>query len=567
MLAALFGLSSVADAFFLGFLIPNLFRRLFGEGALTAAFLPPYARLRQTHPRAAGAFATRTVLLLIGVGMALAVAAALALSIPALTERLDDKADLALNLTRVMILYAPLVCGAALIAAVLQTAGRFVVPAVSPVILNGAMIAAALAWSSRAPEQAAMAIAVGVVAAGVIQTGLHLLAARKDLGSRHAVRQDPVAQTALRDASRTTRRTLAPIVLGLAVFQINALLDALLAFVFSPPQELSTDAASAAGVSGGAPGGGGASGGGGTSGGGPLGLPVEHPVRVGAVAALQWAQRLYQFPLGVFGIAIATAIFPALAKAVRKPDESQTNQNGNRADFRGQPGPDFLPTLRQGLRLTLFIGLPASAGLLLVRTPLVRVIYEHGIFTAEDTGRVAALLAAYGASVWAYSLIHVLTRAFYALGEPKTPVKAAVAAVGLNLALNLTLIWPLGALGLALSTAISAAFQAVLLAVWLQRRLRRSGVIQNDGAASEPNGSMINASVRRSWGRSLLATAVMGLVIGLAPLALGVDPTAGSFAHAVALLAGQAVAGAGVYFAFAGLGRWEELRWLLRRGG
>ncbi|MEM9294786.1 MAG: murein biosynthesis integral membrane protein MurJ [Planctomycetota bacterium] len=546
VLAAIFGLSFVADAFFLGFLIPNLFRRLFGEGALTAAFLPPYARLRREHPRAAGAFATRTVFGVLIVGSALAVAASLAMSIPAVGERLDEKAGLALRLTRVMILYAPLVCAAALAAAVLQTAGRFVAPAVSPVILNGAMIAAALAWAGRSPEDAARAIALGVVAAGLIQVGVHLTAARRELGPWNPPGVSDDDRAALRAAGRTTRRTMAPIVLGLAVFQINALLDALLAFVFSPPMEPPTDAALAA--TGEAP----------PGPTGPLGLPVEHPVRVGAVAALQWAQRLYQFPLGVFGIAIATAIFPALAKAVQKSGSTKYESEGDASPGPLEPGPGFADTLRQGLRLTVFIGLPASAGLILVREPLVRTLYERGAFTPEDTQRVAALLAAYAAAVWAYSLIHVATRAFYALGEPKTPVKVAVAAVAANLVMNLVLIWPLGAAGLAVSTAISAAFQAVVLNVLLQRRLRHSQTSENSTAA------LLDASVRLGWLRTGMATLTMSVVVA-APLLAGVDPAALTAGGAALLLAGQAVVGAAVYALVARALGCEELGWLLRR--
>ncbi len=191
---------------------------------------------------------------------------------------------------------------------------------------------------------------------------------------------------------------------------------------------------------------------------GPTILGFEYPLAEGSMAKLSWAQRLYEFPLGVFGIAVATAIFPALSRLAS--DDAA-----------------FAETLRRGVRLVLFIGLPASVGLMLVATPLAATILEGRAFTAEDSRETAWILLGYAPAVWAYSLNQVLVRGFYAKGDSMAPVRIAMGLVGLNLLLNLVLIWtPLRTAGLAWSTAICAALQSLWLmalahaAAWRSRR-------------------------------------------------------------------------------------------------
>jgi putative peptidoglycan lipid II flippase len=289
---------------------------------------------------------------------------------------------------------------------------------------------------------------------------------------------------------------MAPMVVGLAVFQINAFLDSFIAFTLAPKT-------------------------GGSATFTLLGQSLAYPVQQGAVVALEFAQRLYQFPLGVFGIAIATAIFPALSHAAARRD-------------------DFRAILRNGLRLTVFIGLPASAGLILVRLPLAQVVFQRGAFTLDDSQRVAWILIGYASAVWAYSMTHVLTRAFYALKDARTPLLVSVAMVFFNLSLNMTLIWHLGAAGLAWATAISAACQTVILAAALGRYVD----------------SPIDRHVLLGWCRALLLTAAM--VAALLPLVGRFGPWL--------QLAVTVVAGAAVFTGGAWLTRAPELRWLLRRG-
>jgi putative peptidoglycan lipid II flippase len=244
------------------------------------------------------------------------------------------------------------------------------------------------------------------------------------------------------------------------------------------------------------------------------------------MTAVSFAQRLYQFPLGVFGIALATAIFPALA---RQADDQQ----------------GFTETLRRGLRLVVFIGLPASVGLVLVRRPLAAVLLQGGAFGPDDSARVARVLLGYASGVWAYSMIHLLTRAMYARGDARTPVKVACVVVVLNVALNCTLIWtPLREAGLAWSTAVCAVIQVAAL-LWRTQ----SSV-----------GRVVDAPVRSSWFRTAALTVLMALAVGV--LMAGIPPTQ-RWAASLAALLGAVALGAGVVLAGAAALRMQEPRWAM----
>jgi len=261
---------------------------------------------------------------------------------------------------------------------------------------------------------------------------------------------------------------------------------------------------------------------------GPTIFGVEYPLKEGALAVVSFAQRLYQFPLGVFGIAVATAIFPTLA---RLADDKQA----------------FADILRRGTRLVLFIGLPASAGLALVGPLLVRVILEGGQFGAADADRVAFVLYGYSAAVWAYSIIHVFTRAFYAMGDAKTPVKVAVVMVAVNLVLNCTLIWTgLREAGLAWSTAFCAVAQSIVLLALMRRRV------------PDILGSTVAASGART---AALTVAMAGAVAGT----LAVMPDAVTWSQTMVKLLVAVVVGLLVVAGGARLLRMPELRWVVGR--
>jgi len=515
VLAAVFGLGLVADAFAIGFLIPNLFRRLFGEGALTASFIPHYSDLLRRDPQLARRFASLCVALLVVVLGAITVAGQLVLSAMLSEGGWDDRGALAIRLVMVMLPYMPLVCLVALLGGLLQVHRKFGPAANAPILLNLIIIAFAF-WAGLGAEdvaaQKSVAFIVGgaVIVAGLIQVGYLLIATQR------------VTRLTWRfsGAGPTLRRMLVmmvPMVLGLAVFQINALLDILIAMWLSPGQRGLVPEQPI------------------------LGLFESYPMRLGDIAALGWAQRLYQFPLGVFGIAIATAIFPALAGAVIDAPPGRGGQ--------ATPGDRFASTLREGLRLTVFIGLPASVGLILVREPLTSLIYQRANFSEADARRVAAILLGYAPAIWAYSMTHVLTRAFHALKDATTPLKVSLGMVVLNLGLNLVLVWPLGAQGLAVSTATTAAIQCAVLVLLARRRVA----------------TPIDRQVLLSWGRAAIASGVMGAAL-LAPL-LFFPPRGAGMTHQAVLVASMTGGGAAVFLLAAKWMGCEELGWLKRRRG
>ena len=495
-LMAVLGPGRVLDAFFVGFIVPNLFRRLFGEGALTAAFLPRYRQAdddqRTAYLHAVARRVGRVVLGLIAAGELLL----LALWLTGVAD------GLVLGLTAVMLPYAWLVCRVALHGAALQAHDRFLPAAAAPILLNlGTVAAAAVAAITLVdPVQQAHAIAAAVVVSGIgqflyLRTSLHRSLPPSRRGSL------PPGEPA------ATARAMIPVLIALGAFQLNALLDGLIAYGFSGP---------------------------------------DGPIAVGGLSRLTAAQRLYQFPLGVFGLAVATATFPALAAALNKPNTAGSPppseaegcerselpritppESPSPPDPPLPPNPAFTRTLRDALLLSAFIALPASAGLILVREPLVRVAFQRGAFTADDTARVAAILIPYAAAVWAYSLNHVLTRGFHARRDTRTPMRISLAMVGLNLALNLALIWPLGIAGMAWATAICAALQCVLL------------------TARTPNARRLaDARFRRQAARIAAGTVAMTATLALLTVACPPDGLIwiGSVAYlAAAVLVGVAV--------------------------
>jgi putative peptidoglycan lipid II flippase len=483
------GTSTAMSAFGFAFLIPNLFRRLFGEGALSAAFLPTYQRLVERDEKQAAALAGGMLgVLAVGLGMVVV----LGESVLFLVSATYDHENMAVWLMMLTLPYTPLVCMVAIIGAMLHVRGRFGPTASVPLVLNGCLIAAALLgwWFIGADTDRdrllVTAIMSGtVVLAGVLQVGWSLLAMR-------GVAKLEFDFAAARDPLREIFRRAGPMILGLGVLQLNTLLDGIIASV-----PLWTD--------------------------GQV-LGYTYPLDDHSLAVLQFAQRLYQFPLGVFGIAIATVIYPLLTKCAAEPVP-------------------FLSTVRRGVRLVLFISVPAGVGLILVREPLTAVVLQGGAFDAADTSRVAFVLLGYATCIWAYMLSQILTRAFYARDEVRTPVRIAMAMVTLNLILNLTLIWPLREAGLAWSTALCAVIQSVLMAVILHRR----GV------------PIFNDVVLGTLVRVVIAAAIMAACIGAV---LWAWPASPSWWGELARLAVLTLVGGIVMSVFAITLRMPELRWV-----
>lgn len=427
----LFGLGPIWDAFTIAFTIPNLARRLFGEGALSATFLPVFARqLEADHEpgRPTAWQLASAVFAFLAAGLsALVLAGEMILWGLSHVFAGHSETQLMLGLTAVMLPYALLICLAAQVTAVLHALGHFTWPALVPVVLNLCWIATIWLvdpWFEPDRVAQAYALAVCVVAAGVLQLVLQWPTLRR-MGFRFDRRWQSV-----RPALREIVSALLPVTLGLSITQINTFLDRFIALVLTQPADGSAGWLSSTGLA--------------------------YPLQPGAVSALSYGERTYQFPLGVFGVALGTVLFPLLSRHAARGEFDRVRDD-----------------LSLGLRLVIVIGIPASAGLALIPEPLVRLLFQHGRFTAADTLRTASVLMAYSAGVWAYCGIPVLYRGFYAVGERRIPVLVGLSAVALDLTLNLSLIWPMAERGLAASTAISAMVQVLCLAWLIQTRVGR----------------------------------------------------------------------------------------------
>jgi putative peptidoglycan lipid II flippase len=454
--ASLLGMSGsgVMDAFVVAFRLPNLFRRLFGEGALATSYLPVFTAQWERSPRLAWQLASVLLSLLTALLALIVVVGEVCLGWWMRQGEAAAGDRLLLGLSAVMLPYLIFICLAAQVSATLHAVGHFAAPALAPILLNVCWLAAAwwLAplWSDE-PATQAYVIAWSVVVAGAAQLLVQLPALR-----RYGARFD-WNWGASREAVGEVAIATLPMLLGLAVTQINTFLDSVIAWSFTlkdPAQPLIAW----------------------------TGDRLRYPLEQGAASALYLGERMYQFPQGLLGIAIATAIFPLLSRHAARGDRAQLTDD-----------------LCLGLRVTLFIALPASAGLVLLAEPITRLLFEHGQFTASDTLRTARMIAIYGSAVWAYCAAPVMVRGYYALGDRQTPVRIGMACVGLDLVLNVLLIWPLAEAGMALSTALVSCLQlAVLMALFTRNdhRLDWRGLGQT------------------AW-KSCAATAVMGLASGL----------------------------------------------------
>jgi len=407
--ARFMGTSWVASAFILAFQIPNLFRRLLGEGALTAAFIPLFKEKEKTagEPemwRAANAVISGLVvaasaviaLVLLGVSLTLAV------------HQFSEKTELMLRLLQWMFPYMLLVCLAAAFMGMLNARGYFFIPALGATMLNVVMIASVLwlapRWGTVLPEQI-FALAVGVLVAGVAQAAFQLPSLWRDGFRYHWVSpwRDETVQ-------RVVRRMI-PGAIGVAAFQINVALIQGLGFWWDTPQ-------------------------------GPI------------IAPFNYAVRLMELPQGVFGISLATFLLPTLSGLAAEK---------NYAEFRA--------TLRHGVEHLIFINLLMSVLLVCLAEPIIRLLFERGRFGPESTLRATLALQWLAPSLVAYSLVNVLARAFYALGDTHTPMKISIVCLGLNLLFAFGLVWPLRQGGLGLANTASSAFNLALLSYALRRKL------------------------------------------------------------------------------------------------
>ncbi len=488
-MAALLGLAGggVMDAFVIAYRIPNLFRRLFGEGALTASYLPVLSAELEKDPKAAWRVASVVITWLAAMLAALVLLGEGIFVLVWLAFGGDPGVGLLMGLAAVMLPYLLLICLAAQLTATLHALSHFSVPALTPVVLNVCWLAAIfLICPYFAPDRAAQAyvIAVAILVAGVLQVGVQLPVLR-----RYGFRFD-YHWSASREAIGRIGRSLAPMLAGLAVTQINTFFDSLIAWgLAASPEGPKTI--------------------------GWLGGAIDYPMRQGAAAAIYYGERLYHFPLGVLGLAVATAIFPLLSRHAARKEHDKLGTD-----------------LTLGLRLVVCLGVPAGVGLIMLAAPLARLLFEHGQFTPDDTVRTARMIACYGLGVWAFCALPVVIRGFYALGDTGTPVRIAAWIVALNLTLNLTLIWPLAEAGLAVATSISAAVQVLVLMLIFSRhrsRLRWSALGATVARTLAATGLMAAAGYAVLGWLPPMAGIVGELTQVLVPLATSVAVYCGSY--------------------------------------
>lgn len=406
LIAAVVGAGPIADAFFVAFQIPNFFRRLTGEGALTVAFVPMFAGMVETRGQAvAVAFAGQVqsvllVILLLLVAVAeIAMPGVILVLAPGFADG-DPRYDLAVELTRITFPYLPLISLVALWGGMLNSLGKFWAMAVAPILLNLILIAA-LASAAGLLETPGHVLAWGVAVAGVAQALFVAITCRR------AGVLPPLVRPRLTPEVKRLLILVAPAALGAGVVQVNAFIGILLASL----------------------------------------LPA------GSVSYLYYADRVVQLPLGVVGVAIGTALLPLLSRQVRGGHTEDAHDTQNRA-------------LEIGLLLTL----PAAAALAVIAEPMIAVLFQRGAFTPEASAATSITLAAYAAGLPAFVLIKVFQPGFFAREDTATPVKVAAVAVVANLACNAVLMPLFDQVGIALSTALSSWLNAGLLATLLWRR-------------------------------------------------------------------------------------------------
>ena len=483
VVARAFGAGPVTDAFFVAFRVPNLLRRLLAEGALSTAIIPVFAESLHRGGRAEFiriVRATTGVAIVVlcvvsGLGMLLA-PWIVRIMAPGWTAD-PPLVELAGSLTRLMFPYLLLVGLAALAMGALNAQHRFFTAALGPAVLNVAMIVSVLMLAGRMSPPI-FSLAVGVLAGGLGQ----LLVQLPEL-SRLGVPLRPSSEWS-HPAVRAMAGRLWPAVFALAAVQVTVLVNTLLASLL--PQ--------------------------------------------GTVSYLYYADRVMEFPLGVFGIALATAVLPGMA--------AQAARGEHRA---------LTETFGFALRLSAFIAVPAAVGLLALGYPIVRLLFQRGEFSPADAVATTQALAGYAVGLPAFSATRIAAQTFYALGDTRTPVWAGFASVVANVALAFALMWPLKHAGLALASSLSAYLNLVLLCWLLRRRLGAIGA--------------------RETLRSLARTCAASVALGL--WCLAVASRLGAGWEGTVRTLGALVAGAVIYVVVAAALRAPELRALLgmlRRG-
>jgi putative peptidoglycan lipid II flippase len=396
----------VASAFIMAFTIPNLFRRLLGEGALTAAFIPVFKekeKLEGTEEMWKAANAVLSALVL--VTSIVVIAAVIIISGMLKLGVSDGKTLLMLELLRLMFPYLLLVSLAAIFMGILNARGHFFVPALGATFLNLIMIASVLWLAPRMGfrlEQQVFGLAIGVLVAGLFQAAFQVpQMGREGFQFRwtNPIRDPTVRRVALQ---------MGPAILGVAAYQLNVLFTQ--AFSFWVGDEI--------------------------------------------VASFNYAVRLMELPQGIFGISLATYLLPTLSGLAAE-----------------KKYPEFRATLRQGTGYLIFINLLATVLLIVLAEPIIRLLFERGKFQEDATVRATSALVFLAPGLVAFSLVNIFARAFYSLGDTKTPMKISAFCLAVNMLAAALLIWRCRQAGLGMANTLSGFVNVGLLVFALRKKL------------------------------------------------------------------------------------------------
>lgn len=497
LMARFVGAGLASDAFLIAWRLPNLFRALFAEGAFAAVFVPLFNKKMTEAEReeadlgliVARKFASQVLSVLFPFLVIFTVIMMLAAGpiVWAMTGGFPDggpeKFALARHLTIITFPYLALISLVSLLGGILNSLNRFWVNAAAPILLNICMIIALVFFRGDSAVETAATQAVAVTVSGAMQL-LWLMWACHRAGASLKL-----SFPKLTPDVKVMLALIAPAAIGQGAIQFNLLISTSLAARFLPE---------------------------------------------GSVSWLYYADRLNQLPLGLIGIAIGTAILPALSRQIAGADSKAASDTQNRA-----------------VELALFFAMPATVALIVSALPIVHGVFEHGAFTPDDTLGTAAVLMAFSAGVPAYVLIKVLTPGFYARSDTKTPLRLALWSMLVNLIGNLILIWPLAHIGVGVATALSAWVNVALL--WFT--LRKRGHIE------------VDSRLRQKVWRIALAAILMGVALWFGNELIE-DYLGTGLWRRVAVLSVLVSAGGAVYalaILLLGAYRLSELKTLLRR--
>jgi len=483
--AHIFGSGFVADAFFVAFRIPNLLRKLFAEGSLTAAFVPVFSDyLVQKGKKEAFQLSNRVLscllIVLVFVTLLGILLSPLIVKISAYGfTSVPDKFNLTVILTRIMFPYILLISIVAFFMGVLNTFGHFAAPAAAPILLNAFIIICAV-YLSPLLKTPIIGVGIGVILGGIAQVLLQIPFV-KGFGFNFSF--EPVFKD---EGVKRIGKLALPTLFGAAVYQLNQVIGTLLASFLEE----------------------------------------------GSVSWLYYADRLVQFPLGIFGVAMGTVSLASLSRHAANNDWATYNK-----------------TLAQAMGLLIFTSVPATFGLLVLGEPIVRLFFERGRFTHYDTLMTNKALWAYGVGLLAYSQIRVLVSAFFALKDTRTPVYVATFALVLNFLAGIILMRPFGHTGLALALSIASFAQAAILYYLLEKKTKGN----------------LSYALSKSMIKSIMCSIGMAAIVYLGKSFLFVSVS--GFTALMTKLLALVVLGALVYVFLAFLFRVEELKLLRIIGG